>query len=285
MIEDNEFYWKLLDALKDGVYFANTQRKITYWNKAAEAITGYRSAEVLGKFCGDNILIHVDDRGDNLCTGPCPLSRAMKEGKPCEAAVYLHHKQGHRVPVYVRIHPIRDDKGQIIGAVEVFSDYSSRAQFLERIHGLADQGLLDPVTEIPNRRYIEMKLQTSLGELKAYDFSFGVLHIRIDGLQQLKSGPEETYREALKVVARTLVNNLTALDLVGRSEGEDFIAVIHNVNAEKLKETADIYRILLERTDFTCTGADIRITPSVGSALATKEESEADLIDRAAQSS
>ena len=73
MIEDQEFYWQLLDTLKDGVYFSDSRRKVTYWNKAAEEITGFRSAEVLGKFCGDNILIHIDEKGNNLCTGACPI--------------------------------------------------------------------------------------------------------------------------------------------------------------------------------------------------------------------
>jgi PAS domain S-box-containing protein/diguanylate cyclase (GGDEF)-like protein len=284
MIEDNEFYWKLLDALKDGVYFANTQRKITYWNKAAEEITGYRSAEVLGKFCGDNILIHIDDRGNNLCTGPCPLSRAMAEGKPCEAAVYLHHKQGHRVPVYVRINPIRDAGGEIIGAVEVFSDNSAGEQFLQRAGNLKERQLQDPVSEIPNRRYIEMKLQTSLGELKAYGWSLGLVYLRLEGLSHLKTGGKEAaYNGALKIIGRTLMNNITPFDLVGRWQEDDFVALIHNVNADKLTETADLYRVLLEKTDFTCLGEDIRLSASVGSEPAKKEDNETSLIERARQ--
>ncbi len=286
MIEDNEFYWKLLDALKDGVYFANTQRKITYWNKAAEEITGYRSAEVLGKFCGDNILIHIDDRGNNLCTGPCPLSRAMAEGKSCEAAVYLHHKKGHRVPVYVRVSPIRGAGGKIIGAVETFSDYSAGEQFLQRTGNLKERQLLDPVSEIPNRRYIEMKLQTSLGELQAYDWPFGLVYLRLEGLSHLKTGGKEAvYDGALKIIGRTLMNNITPFDLVGRWQEDDFVALIHNVNTDKLREAADLYRILLEKTDFTCLGEDIRLSVSVASEPANKEDDAASLIDRARRQS
>ena len=80
MIEEQEFYWKLLDTLKDGVYFTNQKRKITYWNKGAEELTGYKSSEVLGKFCGDNILIHIDEQGNNLCSGSCPLEKVLKSG-------------------------------------------------------------------------------------------------------------------------------------------------------------------------------------------------------------
>ena len=54
------FYATLLDNLYDGVYFVNRERQITLWNKAAERITGFTKAEVLGKRCADNLLRHVD---------------------------------------------------------------------------------------------------------------------------------------------------------------------------------------------------------------------------------
>lgn len=44
----------------------------------------------------------------------------MNDGKPHEAPVYLHHKNGHRVPVTVRGQAIRDSDRVIVGSVEVF---------------------------------------------------------------------------------------------------------------------------------------------------------------------
>ena len=66
MISVNEFYKNLLDNLNDGVYFTDSARKITYFNKAAERITGYKSSEVVGSGCSDNILVHVNEKGENL---------------------------------------------------------------------------------------------------------------------------------------------------------------------------------------------------------------------------
>jgi hypothetical protein len=36
-------------------------------------------------------LRHVNDAGGQLCLNWCPLAEVVKEGKPCEAPVYLHH--------------------------------------------------------------------------------------------------------------------------------------------------------------------------------------------------
>ena len=55
---DEELYKKLVDNLYDGVYFVDPERKITYWNKSAEALTGYKSSEIIGKYCWNNILMH-----------------------------------------------------------------------------------------------------------------------------------------------------------------------------------------------------------------------------------
>ena len=40
MSERDIFYKEILENLADGVYFVDRQRKITFWNKGAERISG-----------------------------------------------------------------------------------------------------------------------------------------------------------------------------------------------------------------------------------------------------
>ena len=119
---DTDIHRRILDEIQDGVYFLDTDRRITYWNRGAERITGFKSDEVLGRCCSDNILMHVDHAGLQLCKGHCPAARTIADGSFQEDEVFLHHKQGHRVPVRVRTSPVRDEAGGIIGAVEIFND-------------------------------------------------------------------------------------------------------------------------------------------------------------------
>ncbi len=67
-------YADLIENIYDEMYFVDTDRKITYWNKAASRITGFKADEVKGKSCSDNVLIHIDGKGENLCEGTCPLA-------------------------------------------------------------------------------------------------------------------------------------------------------------------------------------------------------------------
>lgn len=115
----------LLNFIFDGVYVTDTTRKIAFWNKGAENITGYKAEEVIGKSCKDNILNHIDEDGVLLCRGDCPLVKAIQSDTHIEEKVFPLHKNKHRFPVSTHVAPIKDDNGKIIGAIEVFRDISS----------------------------------------------------------------------------------------------------------------------------------------------------------------
>ena len=124
----------LLEAMSEAVYAVDTDRRVTYWNPAAERLTGYRASDVVGRRCWDNILSHVDDKGAVLCTTGCPLPATIEGGRAREAHVFLRHRDGHRVPVAVRAAALCSADGAVIGAVEVFRD-----EFLVVVPA-ADQG-------------------------------------------------------------------------------------------------------------------------------------------------
>lgn len=156
MAYTNEFFKSLLDNLYDGVYFVDRQRRITYWNRGAERITGYKAEQVVGKSCSDNILNHCTEDGCELCTTTCPLTQSMKTGKSGEVEVFLHHANGHRVPVSVRTSPIYDEAGKVIGAVEIFSNNAQVMHARRKINALEQKAFFDPLTQLGNRRYLEI---------------------------------------------------------------------------------------------------------------------------------
>ena len=110
----------MLDHFFEGVYFVDPERRIGFWNRAAEKLTGFSREEVVGRVCADAILRHVTEDGTMLCFNGCPLQKTLSDGQDRETEIFLHHKDGHRVPVSVRVTPMRNDAGEIIGAMEVF---------------------------------------------------------------------------------------------------------------------------------------------------------------------
>ncbi|RME25886.1 MAG: PAS domain-containing protein [Deltaproteobacteria bacterium] len=119
--------YEMLDTVRDGVWLVDRDRTIRWWSKGAERISGSSAAEVVGRRCNANIPMHVDEGGRALCRSGCPLVAGMKADAPGDAQVFLHHKEGHRVPVDVRVVPIRDEEGRVTGAAETFRDGSACA--------------------------------------------------------------------------------------------------------------------------------------------------------------
>jgi sigma-B regulation protein RsbU (phosphoserine phosphatase) len=125
----------ILDSIGDGVYVCDTNRRIVYWSKSAERITGWTRDDVIGRRCLDDVLCHVDKDGHRLCGEEfCPLHRSMITGSSnaVPLIVFAKSKDGKRVPMQVSVAPIRNDDGMIIGGVEIFRDVSAALADLER---------------------------------------------------------------------------------------------------------------------------------------------------------
>ena len=111
--KNNSVLVTVLNSIFDGIYVVDRDRKIIFWNRGAEEITGYSAEEVMGKRCSDDILNHIDENGVLLCRNSCPLVETLNTGQDIRAKVYPFHKNGRRFPVQTHIGPIRNDKGEI----------------------------------------------------------------------------------------------------------------------------------------------------------------------------
>jgi len=259
---------QLCDNLFDGVYFVDNDRRITYWNHGAEELTGYLSEEVVGRKCFDNILGHVNDDGCQLCHGGCPLSSTLQDGGRHAAEVYLRHKRGHRVPVNVRVSPVRDRVGQIIGAVEVFTDITAKKSVERRARELETLAYIDPLTGISNRRHIEMLVDQAVQESREFQRKIGMLLFDIDHFKNVNDAYGHPVGDiVLKTVADTLAHSLRPNDSIGRWGGEEFLMLAKDVDAAGLKAIAERCGRLIASTAITVGPASINLTISVGGAI------------------
>jgi len=278
----SEFLKKLLEEVDEGVYFTDRQRSITFWNKGAERISGYSKDELLGKKCSANILVHIDQQGQPLCNGMCPLAHSMQDRQERTANVFLHHKDGHRVPVRVRAFPILDEKQQVIGAAELFQDSSEKAALRSRLEELQEMAMVDALTGLVNRRFTENTLQAQLEELKRFGCPFGIIFFDIDDFKALNDRHSHRVGDkALKMAAMTLQKNIRSIDLVGRWGGEEFIVILRNASRQVLGIISEKLRLLVEKSVFPENGEPVAVTLSAGATLATKEDTVQSLVERA----
>jgi diguanylate cyclase (GGDEF)-like protein/PAS domain S-box-containing protein len=277
-----ELYKELLDNLYDGVYYVDQSKQITLWNKSAEKITGYSKDEVIGFHCSDNILRHINENGDELCIKGCPLARTLKDGKIREAYVFLHHRNGHRVPVSVRVAPIRDREENIIGAVEIFSENSRHMKMLNELAILKQEIYTDRLTRVGNRKFAEINLNRQMNELQTHDIQFGMLFFDIDHFKDINDTHGHIVGDqVLEMIAKTTLNILRSLDTLCRWGGDEFMVLLPNVDLQSLKIVGEKIRMFVERTWLETHGMKIWVTISIGGTMAVKQDSIETLTHRA----
>jgi len=283
-MEINEsFYHEVLDDVSDGVYFVDTARKIIYWNRGAERITGYTASEVLGFSCYENILVHVDDEGRNLCVEGCPLFDTIRDGRKRTIQAYLHHKDGHRVPVSVTAYQVKSPEGKIIGAKEIFHIFSTDSMAREKIEHSGKEALLDPLTGLTNRRGIENKLRASLEEQAGHDIPFGIIIVYIEDFKSINNTyGNDTGDDVLRMVAKTLGGNIYSGDLFGRWSDDEFICIITEMNERLLNKIAKKLHMLVEKSFIKKSDVAIKVTVSIGAALARENDTVVSILERAA---
>ena len=110
----------VLDSVADGVFTVDPELEITYWNRAAEEITGYTADEAIGRQC------HEVFRA-SLCGAECPMRRALASGRAAGPAdVEILTRGGSELTVSVSAAALRDRDGSFLGGVESFRDIQSR---------------------------------------------------------------------------------------------------------------------------------------------------------------
>jgi diguanylate cyclase (GGDEF)-like protein/PAS domain S-box-containing protein len=277
-----DLFLKLLDRMSDGVYLVDGRRTIRFWNRACEQITGYGAGEVVGRRCFENILRHVDDDGRQLCFGFCPLARTIRDGTPREARVWLHHKLGHRVPVRVGVNPIRDREGRIIGAIETFSEDSALTAMRERVAELEQRAMVDALTGVPNRCFLELTLSSRLAEIRRHGAPFMVAFADIDHFKQVNDVYGHWVGDGvLRMIAATLAGNLRGSDALARVGGEEFVLLLYHAGTDASLASCERLRKLVASSSLDVAGRDLSVTISFGATLAMPSDSPETVLRRA----
>jgi len=125
-------YELIFNAVADGVFTVSPDGRITSFNKAAETITGYEEAEVLGKICSEVLLGSTN-------VASCPLITCMDDQRNIlDQELFIIGKDGHSIPVSVSAAPFLGHNGKVIGGVQSFRDNTNRLQKALILDSVAD---------------------------------------------------------------------------------------------------------------------------------------------------
>ena len=109
-----DFHLRVFNDLPEGVFSIDIDWQITSFNHAAEQITGFNKAEVLGRKCWE---IFQSDQ----CRNACPMAAALRTGRTYfDQEVVTLDRHGRRRTMMVNVNALKDKYGRLLGAVETF---------------------------------------------------------------------------------------------------------------------------------------------------------------------
>lgn len=118
----------ILDSVADGVFTVNNEMVITYFNKAAERITGMPQEKAVGQYCFDVLK-------SNICETECPIRFAFETGKELiDRHKNIIRADGKKIPITISSSILKDENGKMIGGVETFRDLSKIEALQKEIH-------------------------------------------------------------------------------------------------------------------------------------------------------
>jgi PAS domain S-box-containing protein len=122
-MEQQKFNEEILNSLAEGVLTVDQDFKISFFNKAAEQITGYTKNEVIGQFC--KYVFKCE-----LCISKCPIGIVLESGED----LYEHNssieiKNGKKKSIRLNAAILKNINEDPIGGVISFRDLNELMEF------------------------------------------------------------------------------------------------------------------------------------------------------------
>jgi diguanylate cyclase (GGDEF)-like protein/PAS domain S-box-containing protein len=268
-----------LDSIGDAIISTDAAGKVTYLNPVAESMTGWPGHEARGLPL-QQVLCIVD--GDSRQPAPNPLSAAMlrNESVGLGANCILVRRDGHECAIEDNAAPIRDQHGQVTGAVIVFHDVGVARAMSLRMSYLAQHDFL---TELPNRMLLSDRLMQAIAATHRHGKALAVLFLDVDNFKHVNDSlGHAAGDQLLKSIAGRLLACVRASDTVSRQGGDEFVLLLSEVTrVQDVALTADKILAAVRRPHHV-EGRELYITVSVGIAIYPADGSSAEALLKSA---
>jgi len=272
MTDRAELLEAALDSRPDGIALLGMDSEVVFWNRAAEAITGYAAMDVLARAIPaplESLLLNSALLGEMPPgSGPPPSHGAL---------VHVRHKLGHTLQAIARRVVLRDGLGERIGTAVAFHP-AGGLDALPHGEGAGEGDAED------NRAEFEERLQNEYDDYARGGPPIGVLWIGVDQGEELcKTHGMAACRAMLEKVRHALMQGLRPTEEIARWGDEEFLVVAHERSAQMLAAHAQTLVGLARTADFRWWGDRLSLTVSIGAAQAASAETETlvELLERA----
>ncbi len=147
----------VLDNLRDGVLAHDLNRRIFYFNKKAEEITGFSRKDVVGRDCHEAF-------GGPFCGEQCSFcGNALRPSKTSDYSVNITTKKGENRKIEMSVVMMKDEERKNFGVLATFRDIT------ELINLKIMAGKLSEFSSIIGQTPVMIDIFQQIRELAAYD--------------------------------------------------------------------------------------------------------------------
>ncbi|WP_298905144.1 diguanylate cyclase [uncultured Nostoc sp.] len=262
LYEEKQRLVAIINSMGCAVIVTDANGCIQMMNPIAELITGWKQSEVFGKDLVEVVNLVDKDVGEtieNLARYVIETGEVLNLPENCT----LITKDGKEIAIEDNVAPIRDQNGNITGAVLVFQDITKRKQTEAQ---LIRNAFYDGLTGLPNRVLFVDRLRQAIERSKRKsDYYFAVLFLDLDAFKEINDrfghGIGDDF---LVVIARRLESCLRGGDTVARFGGDEFTVLLEDIKditdaTNAAKRIQDSLRLPLNLN-----GCQLSTTASIG---------------------
>jgi len=253
----------------EGLVVTDTEGAILAVNPAFLSLTGHDEATVIGK-----TLALLDSAPDSP-TAFAAILAAIDGTDHWQGSVWVRRADGENVPQWLTISVVRDERGQPLNYVGVYTDITAIRDHAAQLEHLAHH---DPLTGLPNRLQLKSRLTHAIETVRRRNGVGAVLFIDLDRFKPINDTLGHRYGdELLQQVVQRLRNRLRESDTLARLGGDEFVAVLDELASPE--DAALVAASLIEQAALPfplSNGHDANIGCSIGIALFPEDGADTD---------
>lgn len=247
----------------------NADMRIEQVNRAFTQITGYTSAEVVGK---SPRMFKSGRHGPEFYAD---LWKVLTATGHWQGEIWNRNKRGDIYPVWQSITAVKGDQGEVRHYVSVFHDIAERKS-VERI--LAQEATRDHLTGAANRRAFDRALIKAVRAAREEGTELALLLFDVDHFKSVNDQHgHEVGDSILQALAALVQQRLRKNDLLARWGGEEFTLLLFDTPLQGAWQLAERLRSDIERARMP----GPRVTVSIGMTGLQAGDTARDLLQRA----
>ena len=246
----------VFDAASEAIMVTDLNGAITMVNPAFSEITGFNSTDVLGE---SPRLLNSGHHDESFYKD---MFEELKRNNRWEGEIWNRRKSGEVYPQWQTIALVRDEDGEPLEFIALFSDISKRKQQEDEIRYRANY---DALTGLPNRSLFNERFVQAMKLSKRENTNLSLLYIDLDGFKAVNDSYGHLMGDrVLKDVAHKLQASVRESDSVGRLGGDEFVICLPNlIDSDDANAIAGkIIRAIAKPMDID--GVRINIGASIG---------------------